>query len=52
MKEKGTSFPDVFFKGDFLPPPSDIPTSIEYFKFFLDDTCMAYLAEQANLYAL
>ena len=25
---------------------------MEYFKFFLDDTCMAYVAEQPNLYAL
>ena len=25
---------------------------MKYFKFFSDDTCMAYVAEQTNIYAL
>ena len=29
-KKKAYSFSHVSFKGDFLPPPSDIPTSKEY----------------------
>ena len=51
-KKKAYSFPDISFKGDFSPPPSNILTPMEYFKFFRDDTCMAYVAEQTNLYAL
>lgn len=51
-KKKPYTFPDVSFKGEFSPPPSESLTPMQYFKIFLDDDCMAYVAEQTNLYAL
>ena len=49
---KHFDLPDVPFKGLFSDPPDDIPTSLQYFKIFLDNECMEYIAEQTNLYAI
>ncbi|CAK8678001.1 unnamed protein product [Clavelina lepadiformis] len=51
-RKKPYTFPDVSFKGEFSTPPDEIPTPLQYFKLFLNDDCMAYIAEQTNCYAL
>ena len=45
-------FPNVSFEGEFSPPAGDDQTPMQYFKMFLDDDCMEYIAEQTNMYAL
>ena len=49
---KHFDLPDVPFKGLFSDPPEDIPTPLQYFKMFLDNECMEYIAKQTNLYAM
>ena len=49
---KHFDLPDVPFKGSFSDPLDDIPTPLQYFKMFLDNECMEYIAEQTNLYAM
>ena len=49
---KHFDLPDVPFKGSFSDPPDDIPTPLQYFKMFLDNECIKYIAEQTNLYAM
>ena len=46
------AFPNVSFEGEFSPPPGDDQTPMQYFKMFLDDDYMEYIAEQTNMYAL
>ena len=42
--KKQYAFPDVSFEGEFSPPPCDCQTPLQYFKLFLDDDCMKYIA--------
>ena len=44
--------PNVEFTGRFSEPPEEIPTPYEYFKQFIDDTCLENIAIQTNMYAL
>ena len=50
--KKPYAFPNVSFEGEFSPPPGDDQTPMQYFKMFLDNDCMEYIAEQTNMYAL
>ncbi|XP_064596232.1 piggyBac transposable element-derived protein 5-like [Liolophura sinensis] len=41
-----------FTGGDFQDPPMDLPTPMEYFKMFINQECIQYIADQTNLFAM